>query len=294
MMKKNRRKTGKMKRAGAVVLLAVLLCGLTACGESGSRKKSGAEDSYIEDTQSRTSEDDAGQNSEPGEREDTKAGGGEDIPADSGAENAEGGAENAEAESLEEAPQDTEKESEQEDEESKEPAAPPEFSTTDWKSLEFALNGQVFAFPLTWSDIEAAGYLFREEYAQEVLEAGYYTTSLTAKNDERELLSIQFKNFGEEDQKLENCYVYGVKLDSYYNPTAILCNGVTFGMSFEDVKALMGEPDDYYTNVTEDEPSPERIYENAKYYVEGTLQKSLIQFTFSDRALTGIQLVNTD
>ncbi len=279
MARKNTRKNReKMRRAGAVLLAAVLLCGLTACGESGGKEEKGSEEESIGSavpdwTVGNDGQSESGQTSEQETEEDKL--------------------QNSEQDD-EEASRDSEQEAGEGVEESAESAAPPEFSAADWKTLEFALNGQVFTFPMTWSDIEAAGYRFHDEYRQEVLEPGYYATSITAKNEAGEYFSVQFKNFGEEAQKLEDCYVRRVSFYYTNNPTAMLCNGVAFHMTLEEVKEIMGEPDYFYTNVTDDEPDPEYVHENMEYYVTGSSRESEIEIDFMNGVMTEIKITNTD
>ena len=164
----------------------------------------------------------------------------------------------------------------------------------DWKSLDFTLNGTSYSFPLTWSDVENMGYTLEEEYANETLEPNYYTYSVIAENEEGETFYIQLKNFTDEDKLMKDCDVYSFKFENQeyrdVNPDASLCNGVTFGMTYEEVKELMGEPDYYY----ESEPGSENVYQYADYYVDGTSYGSQVSFSFLDGPLYSIEIINAE
>lgn len=172
-----------------------------------------------------------------------------------------------------------------------------EFSSTDWKTLEFSLDGRICTFPVSCADLEAVGYRIDKATRQEWLEAGYYTTGIPMENEAGVKIYVRFKNFGEKDQRLKDCDVYGLTFSySDYeddNPEVILCNGVTFGMTSEEVKALMGEPYSYSHNVDD---SFETVYvtESMEYYVTDSVWESKIEFSFLNEALYKIDIRNTD
>lgn len=167
------------------------------------------------------------------------------------------------------------------------------FSTDDWKTLEFALDGEIYTFPITLADIEAAGFTIDEEYKSETLESNMYTTSVTAENAAGERFYVRFKNFTDTDKELKDCDIYGFsfEVDDYrdVNPDVTICNGVTFGMTIDEVKALMGEPDYYYES-----DSTEYDRKELDYYVTGKSYDSSLEMSFTDGKLNDITLVNTD
>ncbi len=167
------------------------------------------------------------------------------------------------------------------------------FSTDDWKSLEFALDGKVYTWPLTLADVEGAGFKLDDDYKSETLESNRYTTSVSVESEAGERFYIRFKNFTDKDKNLVDCdlYGFGFEVDDYYdvNPDVTLCNGVTFGMSVDEVKAIMGEPDYYY----ESEDS-EIDRKEMDYYVTGKSYDSTIDLSFTDGKLDEIDIVNAE
>lgn len=167
------------------------------------------------------------------------------------------------------------------------------FSSNDWKTLEFALDGEIHTFPMTLADVEEAGFNIDEEYKSETLESNMYTTSVVAENSEGERFYIRFKNFTDADKELKDCDIYGFnfEIDDYrdVNPDVTICNGITFGMTVDEVKALMGEPDYYYESDNTDLDRKE-----LDYYVTGKSYDSSLELSFIDGKLNEITLVNTD
>jgi len=167
------------------------------------------------------------------------------------------------------------------------------FSSDDWKTLEFALDGKTYTFPMTLADVEAAGFMIDEEYKSEKLESNMYTTSVTAENEAGEQFYVRFKNFTDADKELKDCEIYGFSFEVVdyrdVNPDVTLCNGVTFGMTIDEVKTLMGEPDYYYESDSTDIDRKEM-----DYYVTGKSYDSSLELSFTDGKLDSITLVNTD
>ncbi len=175
-----------------------------------------------------------------------------------------------------------------------------EFSSTDWKTLEFSLGGWVYTFPVAWSDLEAAGYQIDKSYRQQWLEPGYYTTGICAesKDKEGESFYVRLKNFEEKDRRLKDCEVYQLSFQYWAfedaNPEVILCNGVTFGMTAEEVKSIMGEPYSYSSNADDEENTYGHTHETMIYYVTDSVWESKLEFAFMDGALHEIDIRNTD
>lgn len=253
----------KMKKFATSALLIGIMCGMAACGKDDSEKEVTTE--YITTTEADTSADTSTEEITTEADDDT-----------------------TEAESTEEDEKDTEDVSGS--------GSPIEteyaFSSNDWKTLEFALDGVVYTFPMTSADIEAAGFMFDEEDMNETLESNYYTLSYTAENAQGEAFYVRFKNFTDTDKQMKDCDIYGFQFETLdyrdVNPDVTLCNGVTFGMTVDEVKAIMGEPDYYY------ESDGDYDHKSMEYYVTGKSYDSSVEFSFSDGILDSITLVNTD
>lgn len=308
----------RMKKAGAVLIAAGMLCGLAACGGDG--KESGTTGGVTPDYQNLTQgsgwnteaddvwDEDAGDASKEDQNNDTRGGtdsedgqsGGSEEGKDTDSESGQsGGSEDEKDTDLEDgqdaASGDGEDAGEQnQDEGQSAPTADDyAFSTNDWKTLEFALDGTVYTFPLVWSDLEAGGFQLDEEYRHEVLESYYYTLSVNVENEAGERISVRFKNFTEEDREIQDCELYGVGFEQSrwqdVNPNVMLCNGVTFGMSAEEVKELMGEPDYYYESEGEEYKS-----QSMEYYIKGDSYRNKIELRFWEGELTTIKIENDE
>ena len=110
-------------------------------------------------------------------------------------------------------------------------AEPISYSTDDWKSLEFSLNGKVYRFPLCYADFAAAGYTMDDSLLNEELESMQYTmTSGRAKSEAGEQIRISFKNTTDQTIAIKDASVRAVVLSagSYgnENTTFGLCNGI--------------------------------------------------------------------
>lgn len=295
----------KMKKAGVIFVAAAMICGLTACGDS--EKESGTTGSVTPATSYQDFAQDNGWNTgsdtEPDGGQDTASGDGQDAGQntdldagqDAASEDDQDGGQDAASEDGQDAGQDTDLEDGQDDGKNADTPTADDyaFSSNDWRTLEFALDGVVYTFPLTWSDIEAAGFLIDEDYRHEVLESNYYTLSVNAETEAGERISVRFKNFTEGDRELQDCDVYGIGFEVSQwrdvNPQVMICNGVTFGMTAEEVKALMGEPDYYYESEGDDYTSI-----RMEYYATGRSYENEIEFNFWNGALTEIDILNKE
>lgn len=166
------------------------------------------------------------------------------------------------------------------------------FSSNDWKTLEFALDGKVYTFPMTYADVVSAGFTIDDEEMNETLESNYYTMSFIAENAEGERFYVRFKNFTDTDKEVKDCDIYGFgfEMDEYQdiNPDVTLCNGVTFGMTVDEVKAIMGEPDYYY------ESDGDYDRKEMDYYVTGKSYDSELNLSFTDGKLDEITIENKE
>ena len=160
--------------------------------------------------------------------------------------------------------------------------------------MEFAWDGVVYNFPMTYQDIVDAGFTIDEDYTKETLDSYEYTTSITAKNAAGERVYVRFKNFTEEDGRpLTDCEIYGFGFESDdfwdVNPSVTICNGITFGMTVDEVKAIMGEPDYYYSS---DDPEFDR--KELAYYTEGSSRENELELEFYNGILDEITIINAD
>lgn len=173
-----------------------------------------------------------------------------------------------------------------------------EFSSTDWKTLELSLDGRILTFPVLCTDLEAVGYKIDTDKASrmEVLEAGYYTTGILMENKEGVKIYVRFKNFGEKDKRLKDCEVYGLSFhyDDYEdaNPEVLLCSGISFQSTVDEVKEAMGEPYEYQKS---DSDFIEGAYtETLKYFVAESYHSNNIEFMFYNGDMYQITIINTD
>lgn len=166
-----------------------------------------------------------------------------------------------------------------------------DFSTDDWKSLEFSLDGNVISFPITYAEVKALGFSIDSESENETLEANHYTTSIPAENAAGEEIYIRFKNFTDGDKLIKDCDIYGFGIEEVgyrdVNPTFTLCNGISFGVSVEDIKAVMGEPDYLYE-------SDDKTRYSLEYYVTGKSYENTIKFSVKDGELNSVTIENVD
>lgn len=172
-------------------------------------------------------------------------------------------------------------------------AEPISYSTDDWKSLEFSLNGKVYRFPLCYTDFAAAGYTMDDSLLNEELESMQYTmTSGRAKSEAGEQIRISFKNTTDQTIAIKDASVRAVVLSagSYgnENTTFGLCNGIQNGDSIDTVIAAMGEePGDRY----EGSSMTSLTY---KFEAHGTVMKSSIKFSFDETGLYEMEITNMD
>lgn len=170
-----------------------------------------------------------------------------------------------------------------------------EFSSADWKTLEFSLDGRICTFPVSCIDLEAVGYRIDKATRREWLKSGYYTTGIPMENEAGVKIYVRFKNFGEKDRRLKDCEVYGLSftysIGEDVNPEVILCNGISFHSTVDEVRAAMGEPYDYDKSESE---YFESVHETMKYYVTDSVWESSIEFDFMDGVMCRIEIRNTD
>lgn len=120
------------------------------------------------------------------------------------------------------------------------------FTSKDISSLEFALNGQVLTFPTTVKELESAGYTLDAPYQNEVLQGSngivYYSILCSARNGEGSMIRFSACNLSKESKPIEECEIENISAE---DALFILCNGISLESSYEEVIAIMGEPDEY-------------------------------------------------
>ncbi len=120
------------------------------------------------------------------------------------------------------------------------------FTSKDISSLEFALNGQVLTFPTTVKELESAGYTLDAPYQNEVLQGSngivYYSILCSARNGEGSMIRFSACNLSKESKPIEECEIENISAE---DALFVLCNGVSIESSYEEVTAIMGEPDEY-------------------------------------------------
>lgn len=198
------------------------------------------------------------------------------------------------------APEDTEEDTEETteaEEETTEAATEGAASATpvntdgfDWTNMQFTMNGKSYNLAtLTYNDIVAMGYTIDEDYLDEELEDNQYSMSARAEAADESDMYVRFKNFtGGGTKNITDCEILGIELsrDDYDNQyDAALGNGITFGMTSEEVKAIMGEPTSDYTSDTSD-------YMTLTYEESDEAYASSVEFTFQDGVLTKIDMEN--
>lgn len=145
-------------------------------------------------------------------------------------------------------------------------------SSDDWTTGEMTINGTVIKVPCTFADIEALGFKLEDSDASEELEANHYTTTCYAENDEGQTIGIRFSNDTDETLPITECSVYGVSFDDWYDlPSIVLCNGISIGMSKDDVVAIMGTPDYEYEGEGDSTYSSQEWYIDKDYSYYGSL-----------------------
>ena len=194
------------------------------------------------------------------------------------------------------APEDTEETTEAEEEtteattESAASTTPVNADGFDWENMQFTMLGKPYNLAtLTYDDILAMGYSIDDDYLEEELEDNQYSMSARAEAADESDMYIRFKNFtGGGTKKVPECEILGIELsrDDFDNKyDAALGNGITFGMTPDEVKAVMGEPTDSYTSDTSD-------YMTLTYEENDEAYASSVEFTFQDGVLTKFDMEN--
>ena len=129
--------------------------------------------------------------------------------------------------------------------------------SSDWKDLQFQLNGQVFTLPCDYKAIEALGYSF--DLSDYGYENGYIlnkdeTTLATIylENEEGAELNVGFINTSDEPKDILECQIWAIGAEITYKdavPDLVFPGGITWGSTLEDVEEAYGmvaDEDDIY------------------------------------------------
>lgn len=125
-------------------------------------------------------------------------------------------------------------------------------TSTDWKDMMFALDGQVLTLPFDYSQIQSTWTLDMADYGYEdgyVMNKGDKTYStIDLENSLYEApLTVGFVNNGDAAQDILQCQIWSVDIDTTYSdtyPQIELPGGITWGSTVEQVVAAYGEPED--------------------------------------------------
>ena len=148
-------------------------------------------------------------------------------------------------------------------------------------SFQISFDGQVIQLPCAASDLMAIGYSF-EDRASDILETGYMTGSLMKLENGNYISTSVYNNSGEATPFTE------CKIDSIYVKDSVcegqdirISNGITFGASPEEIKAIYGEEADH---VYESDGYLYLTYETEADFADN------IKFSFKDNSLYEIDI----
>lgn len=165
---------------------------------------------------------------------------------------------------------------------------PPEGMSSDLFSNQVAINGHIFTLPCLASDLSAVGFAPKERSYG----GGYYLQAryevkcpIYAENEDWFYMYI----YNTSDKKLAyaDCLVGRIELESRYldQEEVFIPNGLTFGASIEEVKAIYGEPQ-----------SEREIYKykeskiSLSYREKEVKDTNAVFFTFGANGLEGISV----
>jgi hypothetical protein len=162
---------------------------------------------------------------------------------------------------------------------------PPEGMSSDLFSNQVAINGHIFTLPCLVSDFSAAGFAPKEwSYGDGYyLQAGYEVKyPIYAENEDWFYMYI----YNTSDKKLldADCLVGMINFESRYleQEEVFIPNGLTFGASIEEVKAIYGEPQ------SERETNKDRIL--LHYFETEDEDTNAVFFTFGANGLEEISI----
>ena len=113
----------------------------------------------------------------------------------------------------------------------------------DLSSYEFKIDGVIYNLPADYSVFVSNGWTLSDEDSTQTIVKGLYTTNSSDLTKDDKTLYAQFLNAGAPSNKITDCKVGSI---CAYDDKAsmILPEGITIGLSVNDLKAAYGEPDE--------------------------------------------------
>lgn len=143
----------------------------------------------------------------------------------------------------------------------------------NWKDYQVAINGTVLTLPCTYSELSTAtGAELKSSEAKSYIQGGYYTTASLYKDDSLAMY-IELSNSTEEDQLYTDCMVTKIGYSQYTKENLgaeiVFCGNLQIGqaMTVDDIKAILGEPQDSYEYSDEDYVSTTLRYEDESIWM---------------------------
>lgn len=171
----------------------------------------------------------------------------------------------------------------------------------DWTVQEFTLDGKALSIPFAYRELEDMGWrvdfsgygnmddeyilnpgdkvsgtidLFHDKYDDLTCWVGFQNNSSTARNiTECDVWSFLLEHDDDEDWRQENA------------PAIVIAGGLTWGSTVDQVKAVLGEPDDIYS-------SSDVFGYHSLTYASDDYNKYLELTVYNDSGLASIQLQN--
>lgn len=122
----------------------------------------------------------------------------------------------------------------------------------DWKDYQIQIDGQIYQFPMMYSDFTALGWTTDEDEGLE-LEPNQYTMVYFTKDDVE--AAAYALNLGMNTMPVQECIIGGMDIDTYYwgltSGTVTLPGGIVRGEADEAaIEAAYGTPSDTYEGET--------------------------------------------
>ena len=143
----------------------------------------------------------------------------------------------------------------------------------NWKDYQVAINGTVLTLPCTYSELSTAtGAELKSSEAKSYIQGGYYTTASLYKDDSLAMY-IELSNSTEEEQLYTDCMVTKIGYSQYTKENLgaeiVFCGNLQIGqaMTVDDIKAILGEPQDTYEYTDMDYVSTTLRYEDESIWM---------------------------
>lgn len=142
------------------------------------------------------------------------------------------------------------------------------FSTKDWSSFEISMDGKVYAWPISYTQLVDDGYVLRkEDIDYEAVKEKYDSMGhlMYKESDKSISISIAFKGYVLPEYNSPDCYAKSFSICEGFlkdNNDIVLGNGIKLGMSYDEVVSIMGwEEEKFYYDGSGDDRF-DVIYEN--------------------------------